>query len=147
MDRYELKRITQGKFRKASLVFHVVDQKLRRNYELLVDHINSNSFTLRCVKFDVWRFKRVLMVTLLFRCLNSWKSKSHEACKARYTLFFNNDIKQLIVKDETGSKKKISKVVFKLVELDNDVLYDHNNYTLACKKCPRTVVCSRHSHI
>ena len=30
-------------------------------------------------------------------------------------------------------QKKSSQAVFKLVELDNDVLYDHNNYTLACK--------------
>ena len=38
MDHFELLKITEGKNRKRSLVFCIVDHKNEKNYELLVDH-------------------------------------------------------------------------------------------------------------
>ena len=39
MDYYELKKVTQGKNRKQSLVFHVYDNAKRQDYGLLIDHV------------------------------------------------------------------------------------------------------------
>ena len=38
MDHFESLKITEGKNRKRSLVFYIVDHKNEKNYELLVDH-------------------------------------------------------------------------------------------------------------
>ena len=47
MDHFELLKITEGKNRKQSLVFHIVDHKKEKHYELLIDHVCQNTFTLR----------------------------------------------------------------------------------------------------
>jgi len=39
IDNYELKKVTQVKNRKQSLVFHVYDNAKRQDYELLDDHV------------------------------------------------------------------------------------------------------------
>ena len=47
MDRYQLKRVTQGKNHRKSLVFHFQDIQTRRNYEALLNHVNSKGFNVR----------------------------------------------------------------------------------------------------
>ena len=47
MDHFELLKITEGKNRKKSLVFHIVDHKNEKDYELLIAHVSQNSFSLR----------------------------------------------------------------------------------------------------
>ena len=47
MDHFELLKITEGKNRKQSLVFHIVDHKNENYYELLIDHVCQNTFSLR----------------------------------------------------------------------------------------------------
>ena len=43
MDNYELKKVTQGKNRRQSLIFHVYDNVKRQDYELLIDHVCQNT--------------------------------------------------------------------------------------------------------
>ena len=47
MDRYQLKGVTQGKNHCKSLVFHFQDIQTRRNYEALLNHVNSKGFNVR----------------------------------------------------------------------------------------------------
>ena len=47
MDHFELLKITEGKNRKQSLVFHIVDHKNEKHYELLIDYVCQNTFSLR----------------------------------------------------------------------------------------------------
>ena len=47
MDHFELQKITEGKNRKKSIVFHIVDHKNEKDYELLIAHVSQNSFSLR----------------------------------------------------------------------------------------------------
>ena len=47
MDNFELKKITEGKYRKESLVFHIYDSAKDKDFELATDHINRNTITLR----------------------------------------------------------------------------------------------------
>ena len=42
MDHFELLKITEGKNRKKSLVFHIVDHKNEKHYELLIAHVCQN---------------------------------------------------------------------------------------------------------
>ena len=47
MDNYELKKVTQGKNRKQSLIFHVYDNVRRQDYELLIAHdLSEHDFTI-----------------------------------------------------------------------------------------------------
>ena len=47
MENYELKKVTQGKNRKQSLVFHVYDKVRRQDYELLIANVCQNTLNLR----------------------------------------------------------------------------------------------------
>ena len=42
MDHFELLKITEGKNRKKSLVFHIVHHKNEKHYELLIAHVCQN---------------------------------------------------------------------------------------------------------
>ena len=49
MEGLEIKSITMGKYRKASLIYHLLEFQTCRNYEMIIDHVNRNSITLRLV--------------------------------------------------------------------------------------------------
>ena len=77
MDNFELLKITEGKNRKESLVFHVKDLK-RKDLSAKFDHIE--------VIFLV--ILQINHVTIVIRCLNSWSTKSHDPCRAHYTVMY-----------------------------------------------------------
>ena len=47
MDNFILKKVTEGQRRKETLVFHIYDSTSDKNFELVIDHVNRNSITLR----------------------------------------------------------------------------------------------------
>ena len=47
MDLFVLKKITEGQYRRESLVFHVYETKCEKNFELTIDRIFSKSISLR----------------------------------------------------------------------------------------------------
>lgn len=47
MDNYELIKVTEGKNRRKSLVYHIIDHKKNENYELLINHVCQNTLVLR----------------------------------------------------------------------------------------------------
>ena len=47
MDNLELKKVTQGEGRQASLVLHIFDIKNERNYEMVINHVCHDTLTLR----------------------------------------------------------------------------------------------------
>ena len=68
-----------------------------------------------------------LITNIINRCVNSWCTKNHGACKARFTLGFTEEINQLIVKHQPRSEKN-GKPVFKLEKLDHEALFKNHNY-------------------
>ena len=78
--------------------------------------------------------------------MNSWKTKWHDSCRARYTVIFGDKIKELVVPNEDKSKKD-SKKRFKLITYEHEALKDPFNYQIICKKCSPTSMCPRHGHI
>ena len=85
----------------------------------------------------------LFFVIIFIRCVNSRKTKTHEPCRARYTLHINDTIEQLIIGDEIQSKKQSQKR-FKLIDRKNPALFIVSNYNLTCKKCTPTTICMRH---
>ena len=53
MDHFELLKITEGKNRKQSLVFHIVDHQKEKHYELLIDHVCQNTFCFCWARYTV----------------------------------------------------------------------------------------------
>ena len=47
MDNYELIKVTEGKNRRQSLVYHIIDHKKNENFELLINHVCQNTLVLR----------------------------------------------------------------------------------------------------
>ena len=129
MDLFELKKITEGQYRKESLVFHVYEKKGEKHFELVINHISSNSISLRYFS-KIWT---LFFVTIIIRCVNSHRTKTHDPCRAKYTLNIDDTVKQLIIEDENQSKKQSQKR-FKLIDRKNQALFDTNNFTLICKK-------------
>ena len=43
MDNFELIKITEGKNRKESLVFHIAEIVKKRHFELVISHVHQNS--------------------------------------------------------------------------------------------------------
>ena len=80
------------------------------------------------------------------RCMNSWKSKWHDRCNARFTLSFSNQIQELIIENEARSKKECKKR-YKLISFENEALFNTLNYQIICPSCHPSVSCPRHSHI
>ena len=78
--------------------------------------------------------------------MNSWKTKWHNSCRARYTVIFGDKIKQFITQNKDQSKKHSQKR-FKLISLEHEALKDPLNYQIICKKCSPTSMCPRHGHI
>ena len=74
--------------------------------------------------------------------MNSWKTKWHNSCRARYTVIFGDKIKQFITQNEDQSKKHSQKR-FKLISLEHEALKDPLNYQIICKKCSPTSICPR----
>ena len=85
----------------------------------------------------------LFFVIIVIRCVNSHKTKTHDHCRARYTLHIDDTIKQLIIEDENQSKKQSQKR-FKLIDRKNPALFIVSNYNLTCKKCTPTTICMRH---
>ena len=46
MDNYELIKVTEGKNRRKSLVYHIIDHKKNENFELLINHVCQNTLVL-----------------------------------------------------------------------------------------------------
>ena len=90
-------------------------------------------------------FKLYLLTEIIYRCVNSWCTKKHGTCKSRITLGFTEEINQLIVQHPQSEKR--GRNVYKLEQLDHEVLFKNHNYTIVCKKCSPSKVCSRHIHI
>ena len=78
--------------------------------------------------------------------MNSWKSKWHDTCNARFTLSFSNQIQELIIENEARSKKECKKR-YKLISFENEALFNTLNYQIICPSCHPSVSCPRHSHI
>ena len=53
MDNFELLNVTEGKNRRESLVFHVIETVKKRHFELLIEHVCQNTLTLR---FEIYLF-------------------------------------------------------------------------------------------
>ena len=49
MEGFEIKSITMGKYRRGSIIYHLLEHQTRRNYEMIIDHVHKNSITLRLV--------------------------------------------------------------------------------------------------
>ena len=78
--------------------------------------------------------------------MNSWKTKWHDSCKARYTVTFGDKVKEFVTLNEDKSKKD-SKKRFKLISHEHEALKDPLNYQVICKTCSPTSTCPRHGHI
>ena len=49
MERYEIKKVTEGQYKNKSLIFHLVDMD-RNNFEFVIANTNLKSFNLRLVQ-------------------------------------------------------------------------------------------------
>ena len=58
----------------------------------------------------------------------------------------NDNIKQLIIVDEIQATKQ-SQRRFKLIDRQNEALFQPSNYQIICKKCHPGKQCARHFHI
>ena len=67
-------------------------------------------------------------------------TKWHGPCHARYTLMFEDIIKELIIEDQKQSATQ-SRKRFKLCTRDNSVLFDPLHFRLICKKCSPGKIC------
>ena len=142
MERHEIKRITQGKFKNRSLIFHLLDD--RNNFEFLVSNVNMKSFNLRLVMLNLIYLSQIYETNNMFSCSNYRAKKDQPACHSVFTVKVSEPIQNLIKGDErkegTSQKKK-----FKLMDFTNAALYDTNNYQLVCQTCPKN--CFKHKHI
>ena len=68
MERYEIKAITEGKFKGRSLVFHILDYTLRKNYEFVLNSTNLKSFNLRLIyiKLSKHKIQYIFTVIIIF---------------------------------------------------------------------------------
>ena len=80
------------------------------------------------------------------RCINYRKTANHPSCKSTYTVTVSDQIQSLITKNEVTSAKR-GRSVFHLSTYDDPALLNKDNYTLICRQCSPSFVCSKHAHI
>ena len=49
MEGFEIKTISMGKYRRGSIVYHLLERQTSRNFEMIIDHVSKNTITLRLV--------------------------------------------------------------------------------------------------